>query len=784
VPAAGAGNVLRLVGDRVCVTGMAEEVRLSLRIPLLFGITLSLLGIRGAAQEPPATDTLIALSTGIQHYIVGRRDFDAEQFELAIARFDDVLEQDPANTTALLYRALSHGGLALETRLEKRRSRNRSLNLQRMIDLRSDPKRLAQLRTELAQAKAIAENGDETEKRVAEAVVRQQESFLTLLDSLSDQPVAALEADRAAALNLAYSQAASERDQYLSLLDDLQALLPLNDSPDISVRLMEVVARANIARIQEQHALGIITEELPTGDEDTTPKTMREQSAALLAEAAEILTSIDSESIDPQLANRVRFFLGVIRFRQAVPLKDPDHEKSDISPERTALLLDAEETMAELADDTAAEATWRSYASLYLGMIIPFRAAQTPDATARNAILDEADRRLTESVKRDLEAGGGARSTIPDLVWRQRTEVIAPLRVAQSSARPRNDLSLSFFAGARRDTNVVLLGERTDLPRDVSRSKDYGFSAGLSADYTLDFAERWTLGLQARTAEIWNVDVHEFDQQLYGGSVALQHVLFPESNGVGPAYFMLQYDGDYVLLGRKGFLTSNAITPSLRLYWQDGMARSDVVFSYEARDYSEPLSDVRFDRDGDYFTVGFAHRVKALEMTSVYRSHGLTPWGHAGDDALAQTDPDFPQRYLTLSGGLSYAWDATEGDEFDRRAIGVSAGVDLPLPKGFLMEFSASFQWEDYPQHSLVDFHRRARQDFVQDYALAVSRTYVMSKGARINRTTPELDHTLMTMRAYVSYTVDDSNVSDRLSQAIFSYDRWIVGFTVGFTIN
>ncbi len=770
---------------------MTDVRFLSQRIPVVLGFFLLLTTAKLVGQDPTSAEadalsptTLVDLSEGIQNYIVGRRDFDAEHFEIAIELFDKVLSTEPSNTTAMLYRSLSHGGVALEMRLEKRRSRSRATNLQRIIEIRLNPELLAKLKADLEKAKATVENGDETNKRVAQAVVRQHESFLSLLNTLAEETPEALETGRIDAMRLSFEQASQERSHYRRMLEDLQALLPLEHEVDVSVRLMEVVAKANIARIQEQHAVGIVTETVQPDSAEQTPDSIRIECSTLLDEAAKLLSSLNTDDLDEQSKSRVRFFLGVIRFRQAVPLRDPDREQTDISPEREALLLEAERTMTELADDKLAQATWRSYASLYLGMIIPFRAAQTPGSEERNLILDKADHRLTEAVEWDLKAGGGQRSTIPDLVWRQRHEVIAPLRIAQSAARQRNDLSLSFFSGVRLDTNVVLLGERTDLPRGVSRSKDFGVSAGVSVDYTLDFADRMTLGVQGRTSQVWNADVHEFDQQLYGGSVALQYALFPESEGVGPAYFMLQYDYDYVLLGRKGFLTSNAITPSLRIYWQDNMARSDVMFTYESRDYSEPLADVRFDRDGIYSSIGVAHRIKTVEMTEFYESKGITSWGHAGDEALQQTEPDFPKRYLTWSGGLNYSWDATKGDEFDRQAIGLSAGVELPLPRGYLMELGASYQWEDYPQHSLVDFHRRARRDLVQQYGLSVSRKFVLTKGNRINRSTLEFDHTLMTMRAYVNYTLDDSNVSDRLSQAIFSYDRWLFGFNLAFTIN
>ena len=53
-----------------------------------------------------------------------------------------------------------------------------------------------------------------------------------------------------------------------------------------------------------------------------------------------------------------------------------------------------------------------------------------------------------------------------------------------------------------------------------------------------------------------------------------------------------------------------------------------------------------------------------------------------------------------------------------------------------------------------------------------------------MNRYTPQFDRVLMTVRVGAQWTEDDSNVVDRLGEAIFSYDRLVCGFTVGFAFN
>ena len=74
--------------------------------------------------------------------------------------------------------------------------------------------------------------------------------------------------------------------------------------------------------------------------------------------------------------------------------------------------------------------------------------------------------------------------------------------------------------------------------------------------------------------------------------------------------------------------------------------------------------------------------------------------------------------------------------------------------------------------------------DLIQEYAVALSRTFVLREGVRANRYTPAIDRMLMTVRAHATWTDDDSNVLDRAGQAVFSYDRAVYGVSVAFTIN
>ena len=749
----------------------------------LFGLAFVLgVDLPSFAQESQSADTVVALNQGIFEYLQGERE--PERFSAAVEHFSWVIEREPDNPTALLFRALSYGRLSLAARYKKWGQRNEIDRYRETLEMRADPLGRESVTRKIAELEqgAAREDASEAERRIAESErdhFRRLERLYTLEEGNTDSELRAAQQQH---IRNRSAAAQEERDRSLKTFDDMTRLLEVLDDPEAVLRLLAVVTSAKVARLEEEEARDVVERSLTLDEASAPPGALRADAAARLEEAADILAAVLDTELDEPTRVRAKFFLGVLRFRQGVPLR-AELEDPVWNSRTRRRILEAEQLMVELADAAAIEDTWRSYAALYLGIIIPFRAAVEPDSNKRREILVEAERRLVQAAELDAQLER-IDSTIPDLVWRQRRKVIAPLREEMPAVSPRNDVSLSLFAGTRYDTNVVLLGERTDLPRGISDESDWGFTAGAALDYTKDINEQVTLGLQARTSQLWNVEVDEFDQQTYGGAVAFQYEAVRASDDFGPVYWALQYDGDYTLLGRSGFLESHAVMPSLRVYWAGQRAQTDVLLTYEIRDYSEPLHDRRLNRDGTYLTVALAHRIKAKEMTAVYDNLGWTSWGRPSDESFKQDDPDYPNRYLSPYFAVSHSWDATAGDEFDKKTVALAVGVDAPLPWGLDLDASAVFEWEHYTQASLIDFHRRGRRDFIQDYGLALSRTFVLREGQQQNRYTPVFDRLLMTVRAHATWTDDDSNVVDRSGQAIFEYDRAVFGFSVTFTFN
>jgi tetratricopeptide (TPR) repeat protein len=269
-----------------------------------------------------------------------------------------------------------------------------------------------------------------------------------------------------------------ERANYDHMLADVHFLVELLESPEAVLALLEVVALTKIARIEEMTAYDIKRGTVSKGRDGLSPRQLRKVAADNLERAANLLQPLlEADPTGPQ-AVRTRFFLGVIRFRQAVPRRTPEEDPAR-DHER---LRQAQELMSALVAGEQTDRRWRSYAELYLGLIATERGADKMETESRQASFNEARRHLDQAAELDtvVEEGQAPRSdsndVIPYIYWRQQ-ELIQRYEEAEVTPSFRSDFQLSVQSGARRDTNVVLLGERTDLPRGISKERDFGFSS-------------------------------------------------------------------------------------------------------------------------------------------------------------------------------------------------------------------------------------------------------------------------------------------------------------------
>ncbi len=753
-----------------------------------------LLGQEGA--DRPSPEVVLDLNEGIHQYLQGHLDEREYRFyKSTIDRMTGVLERDADNRTALLFRALSYGRIGLLERGKRLGAQDQIEITRETLRIRQNPEEQAAIGREIEEltAKLQDESLSPSDRLLLKTEKRRLEDLQAWLELQSEASTEQLQNDIEANRQEMRAAARRERAAYSAMIEDLERLNEVLARTDVVVGLLDVVARSKIARLDQNEARDIRAAELPPEQITESAEGLRARAEEALEQTARTLEELLQRDLSTEDAVRARFFLGVIRYRQAVPRRAPD-EDVDVDEVR---LANSARIMRDLSNDPSAPDQWRSYASLYLGLILPIQALIETDSGARDELLDEAESSLDQAVKLDtvvpapgeepFSLSGGP---IPEIALRQREEVIAKVREQPQLLGYQNDVRFSFFIGPNYDTNVVLLGERTDLPRGIDDESDFGLALGVAVDYTLNLGhidpsyDRWTIGLRGRTTQLWHCEVDEFDEQTYGFTGAVQYELMRKSGDVGPVYLRVQYDYSWTNLGRESFLGSNLFRPDIRVNWDDRLAESALYFEYDNRDYFEPLVDRRFDRTGEYFRFGLMHSHKLKDMTPWFEEKGWEPWGLASDEGQLQDDPDYPARYFTPFIGIEYGWDSTNGDEFDQNNYTLAAGFILPLPWGLQFDFAAEFEWEDYRHGSLVDFHRRGRDDFIQEYEIGLQRTFVLQNGELVNRYTPTIDRSLMTVRAHARWTDDDSNVVDRLGSAVYSYDRGFYGITFAFAFN
>lgn len=325
------------------------------------------------------------------------------------------------------------------------------------------------------------------------------------------------------------------------------------------------------------------------------------------------------------------------------------------------------------------------------------------------------------------------------------------------------------------DSNVILQGRDSDLPRTVKRRDDYFF--GLGADFNVSryfneidlhgIGKSLTVGIGGYTAHQWQPNISEYDVNRWGGRA------FINWQPIRDLYVGLQYDYTTTSLDRSAFVDSSRLTPSLFKIWRRAeggrldprdteLARTDVYFIADHRNYYDQYRDNRLDRDGDYQQIGVLQRFNLLQARQY-----LGDWVRSLPATQARI---FGGDWLYFQIGYAYRNERTRGTEFDLYSHGFSAGVYVPLPYRFTFELTAEFSWDNYGRSSIFDFERKERFDFVQRYDLGI--TYVIiGRGEYAAMRTLE-----MKVRGGIQMTLQNSNIWDRLGQDIYEYDREIYG--------
>lgn len=530
---------------------------------------------------------------------------------------------------------------------------------------------------------------------------------------------------------------------------------------------------------------------------------------------------------------RGQYYLGVVQYRRSLKLPEPGKPTYTVvdtsDPQALTAFAEAREIFASLADADSVkailspggdgQAAKRAYeessfsrqakysldavarfyaatANVYLGLIAaidPAGASNRPEAARQaKAFLDTALEYDNAPPAEGLAPISLSSGAIP-LSHRKVTTELEQVREERAQRQPLNDFRLNWGLGYGYDTNVTLLGRNTEAPMDKRRKRDSRFPVIFEFDYTLDLdalkpgdeaLSKWQIYVNAKTAPIWGLRIHDFNEQFYSGTINLRYEIFGAGvvSGFDGLYFHTRYDYEYFLLGNDGFLRTNRARPMIQALAFEGLLDAQFYCSYEDRNYLELVRDERFDRDGNYYNGGIDLNFDLGKWVEGQKLWGSDNWGPAAPN---EDDPDY-RRPLEVRLAFAYNNNSTQGDEFDYGGPVLGAGVTVPLPLGINFTYSNAFEWQNYWQPSLVDRARRNREDFIQEHVFRAERTFFLSRYPREfeNINPLRMERFVMTLSGDIRFAIDDSNVRDRLGQSIFEYNRVVYGFGVSFGLN
>lgn len=326
------------------------------------------------------------------------------------------------------------------------------------------------------------------------------------------------------------------------------------------------------------------------------------------------------------------------------------------------------------------------------------------------------------------------------------------------------------------DSNVLLLGDGTSLPRYIPKQQDYfmHFQAGADVSRRLEnpnggkFSVRaLTVGVGGDTTERWQPSIGEYDIAQYRGRAFAQWE-FPDD---WISYWEYQYSDTE--LGREPFIGSHGAYFNLtkRFPHPDIASYGDYVsayYQYESRTYYDPVRDPRLDRDGNYHLVGLRLSHDLLRADHMWAGHYEGKSGKSADNDR--------HRWMRAFVGYEYRDERTQGNEFDYHGHTGLAGIEIPLPYRLKFDYGVRLYWDDYNSYSLYDFAREPRADFGQVHTVGLEYT-ILGRG----ESTPEtLD---IRLRGAADFTIQDSNVTDSTSEDVYSYGRqqYFLGLRISF---
>lgn len=295
---------------------------------------------------------------------------------------------------------------------------------------------------------------------------------------------------------------------------------------------------------------------------------------------------------------------------------------------------------------------------------------------------------------------------------------------------------LSFQASEQYDDNVVLLplGTQPSPETGISRKDDYVTNLFARGAVRVVQTDVWTIGASYAFSQSFHRTLSGFDVESHAPSGYVQHRM-------GPVFARIQYEYDYVKVGRAPFLIANGVQPMVTIVEGENLF-TQLRFQYRDKDFQHGRFPSNSARDGKNWLAGVS------QYLFFANGDGNVRIGYTFD--TDRTGGGNPQ--VAVPGRQTNADWAYQGHS-------LSAGLDLPPLLSIKPSVAFDYYWQQYDNPSSFSPSGMTRR---KDEILFVA--------ARLRR---ELGDVLAVSFEY-NYTRDQSNL------AVFDYARNRFGLTLG----
>jgi tetratricopeptide (TPR) repeat protein len=315
---------------------------------------------------------------------------------------------------------------------------------------------------------------------------------------------------------------------------------------------------------------------------------------------------------------------------------------------------------------------------------------------------------------------------------------------------------IAVSGGAEYDSNVLLRGDRVQVPDEISDEDDVRAVWTAQVGTELFRNRDWALGVLAAYYGSAHFDLTDFDTHYPSITTWLDRRIDEATMA------RLQYDFSYAWVGKDGYLREHSLIPALFHDWGGRWGTTRLFGELSWDDYRFDDDDVP---DGPIGGGPCSDPTRAcgpfgLDESDARNRDGL--WAIAGFDHVV------PVEELRSDLSFGYRWHHydSEGREYDFQAHELVLGARTFLPWRFVLDVQGGFTYRPYDHPSTYPDPRDLVPGVQYGLRSGDKRERIWEADVILER--PITDWLIGSVR--YEYTRNDANVE------VFDYDRHVVG--------